>query len=96
MTQTKKHATRRTAEQWALLMERFDQGGLSVQEFCDAEEIGHVSFYRWRKRLAKTDTRSIEPPPFVDLSLLNHASKTGPWHIVLSLGDGVELTLRRH
>jgi hypothetical protein len=53
-----------------------------------------MSFYKWRQRLAPQSEQAAErqDTQFIDLSAFAHQGNTR-WHIVLSLGNGVELTL---
>ena len=37
-------------------LERFEQSGSSVQEFCDAEGVSTASFYQWRRKLQLTSS----------------------------------------
>lgn len=93
-------AKRRTPSQWQSVVDQQEQSGLSVQQFCSEHSISSASFYKWRQRLSTSEpTQTKEPAPsFIDLSTLsssrdhqNDSDKT--WHIVLSLGNGVELRL---
>ena len=94
---TKTHSPRKTPEQWQSLVNQQQRSDLSARAFCTEHHIGYASFCQWRKRLTSTETLSVaEPEPsFIDLSALG-ADSTGQesrWHIVLSLGNGVELRL---
>ncbi|MEX2505546.1 MAG: IS66 family insertion sequence element accessory protein TnpB [Pseudohongiellaceae bacterium] len=87
------HPSRRTPAQWQALIEQWQQGDQPATQFCKDNGVGYASFCKWRKRLADKQTPA-EPntaPRFIDLSALQ--SEARPWHIVLSLGDGVELKL---
>ena len=87
----------RTPEQWQILIDQQRNSGLSAMMFCKQEHIGYASFCNWRKRLSEASGSqgSAEASGFVDLSSLmaTPASSGGGWHIVLSLGSGVELRL---
>jgi putative transposase len=82
----------RSAEQWQHLVDQQRNSGLSVNDFC-----------KWRKRLSDqltSDSKRIsaDKTDFLDLSALmssGAASRSG-WHIVLSLGNGVELRLSQN
>ncbi|WP_347333047.1 IS66 family insertion sequence element accessory protein TnpA [Marinimicrobium locisalis] len=95
---TTTYTPRRSSEQWQSLVEQWQKSGQSAKQFCKEQGLGYASFCRWRKRLTQTDkkTSAAEPsspePSFIDLASLG-ASQPGGWHIVLSLGGGVELTL---
>lgn len=42
----------KAAEIWRERLERFEESGLSVKEFCVREAVSNPSFYQWRKKLA--------------------------------------------
>ena len=91
----------RTPEQWQALVDQHRDSGLSASQFCKQENIGYSSFCNWRKRLSDQPTDNSTDSgeaSFLDLSSLmgsSHSSVPG-WHIVLSLGNGVELRLSQH
>jgi len=92
---TKTYTPRRSTEQWQALVEHWQRSGQSAKQFCREQSLGYASFCQWRKRLTKADepeTGSGSEPGFIDLSSIGPSS-SGNWHIVLSLGNGVELKL---
>lgn len=95
---TKTYTPRRSAEQWQSLINQWQHSGQSAKQFCKEQALGYASFCQWKKRLTQTDEKtaaaetSSPEPSFIDLASLG-ASQPGGWHIVLSLGGGVELTL---
>lgn len=94
----KTYTPRRSAEQWQSLINQWQHSGQSAKQFCKEQALGYASFCQWKKRLTQTDEKtaaaetSSPEPSFIDLASLG-ASQPGGWHIVLSLGGGVELTL---
>ena len=91
----------RTPEQWQALVDQQRDSGLSAPQFCKQENIGYASFCNWRKRLSDpstNDSAESGEAGFLDLSsLMGNSSSSGPgWHIVLSLGNGVELRLSQN
>ena len=91
----------RTPEQWQALIDQQRDRGLSASQFCKQENIGYASFCNWRKRLSKPvadDSAGSGEASFLDLSsLMGTSPSSGPgWHIVLSLGNGVELRLSQN
>ena len=97
------HSPRRSAQQWQSLVEHWQQSNQSATQFCREQEIGYASFCHWRKRLQPGDGSAPRPtgsdqasngPAFIDLASLDGCPASG-WHIVLRLGQGVELTLSR-
>jgi hypothetical protein len=96
MTQT--YSPRRTAEQWQALVTQWQQSGQSAKDFCIEQHLGYASFCQWRKRLLKNNKPMAASDPetpeasFIDLTAMEQSS-SGGWRIVLSLGNGVELSL---
>lgn len=90
--------TRRSPEQWQTLIDEWQQSGESAKYFCVARSLSYASFCQWRRRLASSGlpcTQALQAAPapgFIDLATLA-ARSASTWHIVLSLGNGVELTL---
>lgn len=94
------YTPRRSPEQWQALIDQWQQSGQSAKQFCKEQALGYASFCQWKKRLAQSDENataeaSSPEPSFIDLASLG-ASQPGGWHIVLSLGGGVELTLSQN
>jgi hypothetical protein len=48
---------------WRRRIRRFARSALTVARFCEEEGVSTVSFYRWRKRLAKQPTSRTTKPP---------------------------------
>ena len=93
------HSPRRSAQQWESLIEQWQQSSQSAVEFCRQQGIGYASFCAWRRRLTQETAShprasSASSASFIDLSALATplAGGTG-WHIVLRLGQGIELRL---
>lgn len=92
----------RTPECWAKLVAAWKASGQSAATFCKEGKIGYASFCHWRKRLAEVPvfeepSKQDSAPAFIDLSSLGtpRDCADGRWHIVLRLGDGIELCLRQ-
>lgn len=86
---------RRSSQQWQAIIERFDQSNLSGAQFCRDNHIAYASFCKWRHKLSRSHLLGSAPsatPDFIDLSSLSQPDSSG-WHIVLKLGDGLELCL---
>lgn len=97
--------TYRTASEWQALITEWQSSNLSARAFCGQQGIGYASFCHWRQRLRMGET----PPStfsaavvdanraatFIDLGTLPTpaAGQGQGWHIVLSLGHGIELRL---
>lgn len=87
------HQSRRTPAQWQALIDQWQQSGQPGTRFCKDNGIGYASFCKWRKRLSNEQVQIDHntAPRFIDLGALQE--EAGHWHIVLSLGNGVELRL---
>lgn len=87
----------RPAADWQALISQWQTSGLSAPAFCEQHNIGYASFCQWRQRCRSMDgvgTPAATPATFIDLGALSAGnSGIGQWHIVLSLGNGVELRL---
>jgi putative transposase len=81
----------RNATDWQALISEWESSPLSAHRFCEQQGIGYASFCQWRKRLKAAAPAAT----FIDLGALSaSAPRHGQgWHIVLSLGNGVELRL---
>lgn len=99
MSKTQSKSKRRSPDQWKALVDQYRNSGLSARRFCAQHNIGYASFCNWRQRVGEQTPGqsgpSDRPAAFIDLSALAPARAPSPWHIVLSLGDGVELRLSR-
>lgn len=86
--------TYRNASQWHQLIDLWHASELSITEFCQTHQLSTMSFYKWRQRLTPQtgQAQSTQDTQFIGLSSLTKQS-SAHWHIVLSLGNGVELSL---
>lgn len=87
------YSSRRTPAQWQNLIEQWQHSGQPATQFCKDNEVAYASFCKWRQRL-NGEQAPVGPdaaPRFIDLGALQ--SDAHHWHIVLSLGNGVELKL---
>jgi len=89
MGTSKGKRVRRSASEWAQVIERFEASGLSKTAFCRREGIGEGSFGRWRARLG-TPQRS----DFVEWTTSAASGSLAPGEMELSLPGGVRLRLR--
>jgi len=58
MANRSRPTTRRT---WADRIDRFEQAGQTVAQFCAAEGVSPASFYQWRRKLSSDDP--VTQPP---------------------------------
>jgi hypothetical protein len=45
---------------WRRLLGQWRRSGLSVRDFCAAQEVSEPSFYSWRRTLAQRDQQAAE------------------------------------
>jgi hypothetical protein len=88
----------RRASEWQALISQWQASGLSAPAFCEQHSIGYASFCQWRQRLRAADVvdeSAVTPGTFIDLGALSagNAALGQGWHMVLSLGNGIELRL---
>ena len=85
---------RKSQAEWQAIIEQYRASGLSGSQFCQAHAIAYGSFCQWRQRFAPQTTSPNEGDerPFIDVSVLARSTEK-PWHIILKLGNGVELCL---
>ena len=99
---------RLSAAQWREVMQRFDGGFSTVEDFCAGEGVSAASFYRWRALLAQPARRrstvsarrdmtpvraAVAAPGFVDLGALGDSATV--LELRLDLGGGIVLQLSR-
>jgi len=98
---------RRSESGWRELVDRQEQSGLTVAQFCEREGIKSASLYGWRSRLRgpkdatvtevapkKAKHREAPSSGFIDLGALG--SSRSRFEIRLELGQGVLLHLVRN
>jgi len=97
MIDTPRKYTRRSQEEWHVLISQWQQSGLSATNFCKQHHLSSASFYKWRQRFENTDNPGQKmpaaTPDFIDITALSSTVDRQGWNIVLNLGDGLSLTL---
>lgn len=89
---------RKSQAQWQAIIEQYQASDVSGTQFCQAHDIAYGSFCKWRQRLLPQTRSPVEGDgitslaPFIDVSALTHSAEK-PWHIILKLGNGIELCL---
>ena len=85
---------RKSAQQWASIVEQFEQSKLSTDAFCEQHNLSTVTFNKWRRR-AKLHS-SNEPPAFKQVKTAvaqNDSPVRQPSIITLQVGHHVTLTI---
>jgi putative transposase len=87
--------SRRNADQWRELLDRFNQSGQTQEQFCTEHYLGLSTFGRWRKRLRRQLPMASSDALFVELEQNTPAPSVQSWDVELQLGTGMVLRLRR-
>ncbi len=95
-TQTTKRV-RRSEAQWRQLMNTFEAGNLSANEYCVQNNLKYTTFCKWRQRLQSALRSDQTSPSFIEITDLAKAPPDNQlaWDIELELGSGTFLRLRR-
>jgi hypothetical protein len=87
-----KRRIRRSAAEWARILELQEKSGLSQSVFCRQEGISPASLGQWRARVAARHARSA---PFVEWQVPQSGTPAlQPGEMELVLPGGVRLRLR--
>ncbi len=87
---------RRSRAQWQAILQEFEQSGLSVQAFCQQNNIAYSSLAKWRSLLKQENNGDQAPAlSFIELPDLSPRLAHSAWRIELDLGAGVILRLTR-
>ena len=66
---------------WRRVLQEQPSSGLTIQAFCEQEGVSDASFYAWRRRLAKRESRSRgddeEPPRLVPVTVVPPGANGG-------------------
>lgn len=92
MSTSKTKRQYRTAKEWQVLLDQFDQSELSQSEFCRQHSLTLSAFHNWRKKLVgEPKLRSADP--FIELAPPVEPNPV-TWDVELELGGGRILRLR--
>lgn len=78
-------------EFWRDLIERQQQSGQSIREFCDDEKVSQPSFFSWRKRLRSENARPKSRFLPVQIDLADSVASPGRIEILLDGGKRVRV-----
>ena len=76
------------ARLWRERLARFDDGGMTISEFCGTEGVSTASFYAWRRKLAtlqQATPRKKKPSAFEPLTI------TAATTVVIRLPGGASI-----
>lgn len=96
----KKMRPRKNRDQWAAVIKQQSQSGLSVEAFCEQQDIGLASFAKWRKRLRdaaskplhkKSSKSGFEPVQLIEPT---EPERQAPTSVSVSIGANITLTIQ--
>jgi transposase-like protein len=100
-----KRRKRRGKKEWEIIIGEQEASGLTAYAFCRKHSLGAESFYRWRKRLSKNPRNKVESKKeeevFISMGQFNglgfegSGNQTKGLTVIVELGDGQKITLRR-
>ena len=70
---------------WRQVLARWKRSGLSVRAFCGAEGLNPMTFYWWRRELARRDQPQ---PSFLPVHVLAETTEPSPVGIEVVLANG--------
>jgi hypothetical protein len=78
---------------WQMVIETWQDSGMSINKFCKAEGLSEGAFYSWRKRLSgrhsQRKEQSSSSPPFIEVAM----SKSDHAALELVLSSGHRLRI---
>lgn len=94
--------TRRTPEQWKVIISEHETSSLTQRNFCQQQGVAYSSFTYWLKKLKKMDPDAdvASTPLLVGIESKHSASSpstaSNNWDVELAFANGVVLRLRQH
>jgi transposase len=81
----------RKEQSWRRHIQRWQNSGLTVREFCDRQQLAQPSFYAWRRQLQQRDAAAATFVP-VRVVLDDQPQPAIPIEVVLASGRWVRVT----
>lgn len=96
MSKEQKESKNNLRQFWQMVIDTWQESGMSVSKFCKGEGLSEGSFYYWRKRLVGKDSEQNQKDvpnlsPFVEVSI--PPEKPGGLELVLSSGNTLRISL---
>lgn len=82
---------RRTSTEWAAIIEQYQGSGLSVQAFCEQNNLVPITFHKWKRRLSSS--QPADKPAFAPATLRVPLSPASSARSSLSVQLGPSITL---
>ena len=90
--QTKSNKERR--QFWQMVIETWQDSGMSVGKFCKAEGLSEGAFYSWRKRLSGRGAQQkapADPSPSAFIEVAMPKSDHAPLELLFSSGHALRI-----
>lgn len=86
---------RKSLEQWTELVDQFDSGDHSMDQFCQHEQLAMSTFQRWRSMIHKSREfgRNDTPSGFARVTSSAATSTTVSPSVTLQIGSSITLTI---
>jgi len=84
---------RRSAAQWATIVADYDKSGLSVQAFCEQNNLVPVTFHKWRRRLSSTPPEWVESKPAFIAASRVEPRRSARSSVTVQIGPTINLTI---
>jgi len=87
-------------DQWAAIIEQQGQSRLSVESFCEQQDIGLASFGKWKRRLRDDAAKPLHTAPtqksFAPVRLIEpvESERAASTSVSVSIGENVTLTIQ--
>ena len=93
---------RRSAEQWAVIIEQQVQSGLPIKVFCEEQNLGFSTFSKWKRKLqhnkaVERKSPAHAKPAFQPVEIMpeNSVQSQPATRITLALDEGITLSIAR-
>lgn len=80
-----------TRQAWADRIDRFEQAGQTVAQFCAAEGVSPASFYQWRRKLRSVAPVTQPLAAFLPVQLQNSSQAQPATVMSVELPGGVRV-----
>jgi len=80
---------------WRMVIETWQDSGMSISKFCKAEGLSEGTFYNWRKKLSGARSQRnepAEPSPSAFIEIAMPKSNHAALELVLSSGNTLRIS----
>ncbi len=88
------HRPRQTAEQWAAIIDRYEQSDLNVKASCEQNDLALSSFHKWHRRMRLKNHKPV--PAFKEIKtakpIIGLAKPSST--VTLNIGNNIVLSIQ--